>query len=167
MSIFALQLAKARGARVIITSSSDDKLDRARALGADDTVNYRARPDWDAAVRSLTGGTGADLVVDSAGGAEFGRSLRALRYGGLLYALGFVGGTATELDLLELNSNGLRIQGTNGASAAELAATMAAIAAHRLRPVVDRSFGLEKLAEAYRFVRGGGHLGKVAVTLDW
>jgi NADPH:quinone reductase-like Zn-dependent oxidoreductase len=167
VSIFALQLAKARGARVIITSSSDRKLERARALGADETVNYRDRPEWDAAVRSFTDGVGADLVIEAVGGADFNRSIKAVRYGGTIYALGFLGGATAEVDLLSIISNGLRIEGTNGGSVADLAATVAAIAAHRIEPVIDRSFALADLADAYSLMQRGGHFGKIAVTLDW
>jgi NADPH:quinone reductase-like Zn-dependent oxidoreductase len=167
VSIFALQLAKARGARVIITSSSDQKLERARALGADETVNYRDRPEWDAVVGSLTDGVGADLVIEAVGGADFNRSIKAVRYGGTIYALGFLGGATAEVDLLSVISNGLRIEGTNGGSVADLAATVATIAAHRIEPVVDRSFALADLADAYSLMQRGGHFGKIAVTLDW
>jgi NADPH:quinone reductase-like Zn-dependent oxidoreductase len=167
VSIFGLQLAKARGARVIITSSSDHKLDRARALGADETVNYRDHPDWDAAVRSLTDGVGADLVIESVGGADFNRSINAVRYGGTIYALGFIGGTTAQVDLLSLIANGLRVEGTNGGSVADLTATVATIAAHRIEPVVDRSFAIADLADAYSLMQRGGHFGKIAVTLDW
>jgi NADPH:quinone reductase-like Zn-dependent oxidoreductase len=162
VSIFALQLAKARGARVIITSSSDAMLERARALGADETVNYRDRPEWDAAVRSLTDGVGADLVIEAVGSADFDRSIKAVRYGGTIYALGFLGGTTAEVDLLSAISNGLRIEGTNGGSVADLTATVATIAAHRIEPVA-----LADLADAYRLMQRGGHFGKIAVTLDW
>jgi NADPH:quinone reductase-like Zn-dependent oxidoreductase len=167
VSIFALQFAKARGARVIITSSSDHKLERARALGADETVNYRDRPEWDVAVRSLTDGVGADLVIEAVGGADFNRSIKAVRYGGTIYALGFLGGTTAQVDLLSIIANGLRIEGTNGGSVADLAATVATIAAHRIEPVVDRSFALADLADAYSLMQRGGHFGKIAVTLDW
>lgn len=167
VSIFALQLAKARGARVIITSSSKHKLERARSLGADETINYRDRPEWDAAVRSLTDGVGADLVIEAVGGADFERSINAVRYGGTIYALGFLGGTTAEVDLLSVISNGLRIEGTNGGSVADLTATVATIAAHHIEPVVDRSFVLANLADAYGLMQRGGHFGKIAVTLDW
>jgi len=167
VSIFALQFAKARSARVIITSSSDRKLERARALGADETINYRYRPEWDVDVRILTHGGGADLVIEAVGGADFNRSIKAVRYGGTIYALGFLGGTTAEVDLLTVIGNGLRIEGTNGGSVADVAATVATIAAHRIEPVIDRSFGLADLADAYNLMQQGGHFGKIAVTLDW
>lgn len=167
VSIAALQLAKARGARVVITSSSDEKLRRARALGADETINYRAVPDWPAAVRELTGGLGADLVIDAVGGQEFARSIGALRYGGTLYALGFIGGSRADIDVLSIISNGLRVEGTNGASVADVAAVVATMAAHRIEPVIDSTFPVAELAAGYETMRKGGHFGKIAVTLDW
>ena len=167
VSIFALQFAKARGARVIITSSSDRKIDRARTLGADDVINYRDRPAWDAGVRELTHGEGADLVVEAVGGADFNRSIGAVRYGGTVYALGFLAGATAEVDLLTLIANGIRVEGTNGGSVADLAATMATVAAHRVEPVIDRSFALHELAESYHLMQRGGYFGKLAVTLDW
>lgn len=167
VSIFALQLAKVSGARVIITSSSDAKLERARALGADDVINYRDQPDWDAAVRRLTADIGADLVIEAVGGADFNRSINALRYGGMIYAVGFLGGTRAEVDLMSMIANGLRIEGTNGGSVADLADTAAVIAAHRIQPVIDSTFALADLAKGYTLMQQSGHFGKITVGIDW
>jgi NADPH:quinone reductase-like Zn-dependent oxidoreductase len=109
----------------------------------------------------------ADLVIEAVGGADFDRFIKAVRCGGTIYALGFLGGTTAEVDLLSVISNGLRIEGTNGGSVADLTATMATIAAHRIEPVIDRTFALADLADAYNLMRRGGHFGKIAVTLDW
>lgn len=114
VSIAGLQLAKARGARVIVTSSSDAKLEHARALGADEAINYRDKPEWQKEVRQLTGEIGADLIIDTTGGDEFGRALAAVRYGGTVYAVGFVADTTVRFALLSLISNGVRVIGTNG-----------------------------------------------------
>ena len=167
VSIIALQLALARGARVIITSSSDAKLDRARALGADAVINYRATPDWHVQARRLTDGAGVDLVIDTAGGEEFGRAIRAVRYGGTVYAVGFVADTSVRLDLLSLISNGVRVIGTNGGSAEDLAGAMAAIGAKRIEPVIDCLLPLAEVSEGYRLLQKGGHFGKIAVSVDW
>jgi len=167
VSVYALQLAKTRGARVIITSSSDKKLERARSLGADATVNYRQQPEWDAAVRDLTGGRGADLVMETVGGPDFGRSVTAVRYGGLVFAVGFVAGGSANVDLLSLIGNGVRVEGTNGGSVADLAAAVDAIAAHRIQPVIDRTFTMAGLLRAYPLMAEGGHFGKIAIRLDW
>ncbi|HHH9570483.1 zinc-dependent alcohol dehydrogenase family protein [Pseudomonas aeruginosa] len=167
VSIIGLQLAKARGARVIVTSSSDDKLERARALGADDTINYRRNPEWQQDVRRLTDGIGADLVVDTAGGNEFGRAIMAVRYGGTVYAVGFVADTTVQLALLSLISNGVRVIGINGGSAEDLAGAVAAIGAKGIHPVIDRVLPLSAVEEGYLLLQRGGHFGKIAITLDW
>ena len=167
VSIFALQLAKARGARVIITSSSDEKLARARALGADETVNYRTSPDWDGQVLELTGGKGADLVVETGGAETFVRSMTAVRQGGVVFTVGFVTGSRLEVDLMPLIVKAIRVLGNNTGSVADLAEATAAIAAHRIEPVVDRVFGVDQLAEAYRALAADGHFGKLGIRLDW
>ncbi len=167
VAIAGLQLAKARGARVLVTSSSDEKLERARALGADGTINYRADPEWQREVRRLTDGLGADLVIDTAGGGEFGRAVAAVRYGGCVYAVGFVAATTADLDLLSLIGNGVHVIGTNGGSTADLAAAMAVIAAKRIEPVIDRVLPIDGLADGYRLLERGGHFGKIAISIDW
>lgn len=167
-SVFAIQLAKARGATVIVTSSSDEKLDRARRLGADHTVNYRALPAWDEAVRSFTGGLGADLVLESAGAATLSRSLNAARHGGTVFTIGFLSGSKTELDLMSVIVKSIRLQGNNTGSAADLADAVAAIAAHLIEPVVDRVYELADLRAAYQSLAAGRtHFGKLALTLDF
>jgi NADPH:quinone reductase-like Zn-dependent oxidoreductase len=167
VSIFALQLARARGARVIITSSSDEKLARARGLGADEVFNYRDSAAWDAFVLERTGGVGADLVIDPVGGEEFNRSVAAVRHGGTVAAIGFLGGGAVPLDLLSVIFKEVRVQGSNGGSVADLAAAVAALAAHRIEPVIDRVFGLNELTAAYALMARGGHFGKIAIGFDW
>jgi len=167
VSIFALQLAKARGARVIITSSSDEKLARARAVGADEVVNYQRSHDWDAEVVALTEGAGADLVLDTVGAATFAQSLGAVRQGGVVYTVGFVTGSKVEVDLMPLIVKAVRVIGNNTGSVENLADAAAAIAAHRIQPVIDQVFGLNELPEAYAALAAGGHFGKLAVRLDW
>lgn len=166
VSIFALQLAKARGARVLITSSSDEKLDRARALGADATFNYRSNPDWDQFALEQTGGVGVDLVVDPVGGEGFGKSLAATKHGGTIALFGFLAGGAAA-DLLPAIFKEIRIQGTNGGSVADLAEAVAAIDAAGIKPVIDRTFGTTELAEAYALMSKGAHFGKIAIRFDW
>ncbi|MVT01946.1 alcohol dehydrogenase [Enterobacter sp. 10-1] len=167
VSIFALQLAKARGARVIITSSSEEKLRRARELGADEVFNYRKDAAWDVFIQQRTGGVGADLVIDPVGGEAFNRSVSAVRHGGTVAAIGFLGGGSTPLDLLSVIFKEVRVQGANGGSVADLAAAVAAIAAHRIEPVIDRKFTLNELAQAYELMSQGGHFGKIAIEFDW
>ncbi len=165
VSIFALQFAKAHGATVILASSSDDKLERARQLGADQLINYRATPAWDEEVLKLTGGRGADLVVETVGGATIARSLNAAAVGGTVFTVGFVTGTATTIDLLPIIVKALRIVGNNTGSVADLAEAARAIAAHRIVPVVDRVFDIEETAAAYtELAAGGRHFGKIAIA---
>ncbi|KAF0814600.1 alcohol dehydrogenase [Andreprevotia sp. IGB-42] len=164
VSIFALQFAKAAGATVIIASSSDDKLQRARELGADHLINYRATPAWDETVLQLTAGRGADLVVETAGGATFARSINAAAMGGTVFTVGFVTGTAASIDLLPVIVKALRIVGNNTGSVADLAEAARAIAAHCIVPVIDQVFGIDETPAAYAALGSGGqHFGKVAI----
>ncbi|HAT33541.1 MAG TPA: NAD(P)-dependent alcohol dehydrogenase [Janthinobacterium sp.] len=165
VSIFALQFAKACGATVILASSSDEKLERARQLGADHLINYRATPAWDEEVLKLSGGHGANLVVETVGGANFARSLNAAVLGGTVFAVGFVGGTAAAIDLLPVIVKALKIVGNNTGSVADLAEAASAIAAHRIVPVIDRVFDIGETADAYAQLSAGGrHFGKLAIA---
>lgn len=165
VSIFALQFAKASGATVILASSSDEKLERARQIGADHLINYRATPAWDAEVLNLTEGRGADLVVERVGAATFARSLNAAAVGGTVFTVGFVGGTASSIDLLPIIVKALRIVGNNTGSVADLAEATKAIATHRIVPVIDRVFGITDTAAAYAELSAGGrHFGKLAIA---
>ncbi|AYG61988.1 zinc-dependent alcohol dehydrogenase family protein [Rhizobium jaguaris] len=166
VSVFALQLAKARGARVIVTSSSDVKLALARELGADETINYSTSPDWDAEVLRLTNGLGADLVLDTVGSATFGRSIAATRYGGVIFTIGFITGTSLQLDLMPVIVKALRIQGNNTGSVEDFGNAMRAIHAARIEPVLANIFGLGDIAETYR-AQSSGPIGKVAIRLNW
>lgn len=168
VAVFALQLAKARGARVFVTSSSDEKLERARALGADELINYRTTPAWDDEIIARTNGLGVDLVLETAGAETFARSLRAVCQGGTVFTIGFLSGTSTTLDLMPIIGKAIRVQGNNTGSAQDLAGAVAAIAAARIEPVVDRTYALGALPEAYgAAAKGGRHIGKLAVRLDF
>jgi NADPH:quinone reductase-like Zn-dependent oxidoreductase len=162
-----LQLAKAAGARVIVTSSSDEKLDRARSLGADEGINYRAIPEWQDEVLRLTDGVGADLVLETTGADTFARSLAAVRHGGTVYAIGFVSGRDTPLDVLTVIGKAIRLIGGNTGSAADFRAATNAIAAHGIEPVIARTFGVGDIAGAYAALLAGEQFGKIAITLDW
>lgn len=165
VSLFALQFAKASGACVILVSSSDEKLERGRRLGADHLINYRANPDWDAAVLELTGGRGADLVVETVGGTNFARSLNAAATCGTVFTVGFIAGSQTSFDMLAVITKALRIIGNSTGSVADLAEAMRAIAANRIVPVVDRVFGMDETAAAYaELAAGSRHFGKLAIV---
>lgn len=166
VSIFALQFAKAAGARVIITSSSDEKLERARKLGADETINYRTHEAWDVEVLRLTEGNGVELVVEGGGSATFARSLAVAACGGMVFTIGFLSGADLQFNAMPLISKALRVQGNNTGSVANLASAVRAIAAHRIVPVVDHVFSWHRAADAYAMVAAGSHFGKIAMTID-
>jgi NADPH:quinone reductase-like Zn-dependent oxidoreductase len=165
VSIFALQLAKAAGATVIITSSSDEKLERARTLGADHTINYRRTPAWDEAVLELTGGEGADLIVETGGTQTFGRSINAAAVGATVFVIGFVTGASASADLIAIMTKALNVQGNNTGSVADLRDVARAIAASKIVPVVDTTFGIDEVPQAYaHLAKGGQHFGKIAIA---
>lgn len=165
VSLFALQFAKASGATVILTSSSEEKLMRAKPLGADHVINYRAMPAWEEEVLRLTDGRGADLVVDTVGGATFGRSLDAAAMNGTVFTVGFLSGASVAIDLMPIITKALRIVGNSTGSVADLAEATRAIAAHRIAPVIDRLFDIDETRAAYaELAAGGRHFGKLAIT---
>lgn len=166
VSLFALQLARLHGARVAITSSSDEKLERARALGADFTVNYRTEPRWGKAVAQWAGG-GVDHVLELGGAGTLAQSLRAVRTGGHIAVIGVLAGVKTELPITSVLMRGIRLQGVFVGSVADQAALCAALSARpEVRPVVDRVFGFDELPAALAHLRSGTHMGKVVVQLD-
>src|SRR5205807_983159 len=164
VSLFALQFARLAGARVIITSSSDAKLERARALGASDGINYKATPDWAERVRALTGGRGVDHVVEVGGAGTLGQSLRAVRVGGFIALIGVLSGPG-EANPLPILMKNVRVQGIYVGSGETFAAMNRAIALHRLRPVVDRVFPFAEAPAAFRHLESGAHFGKVVIRL--
>lgn len=166
VSIFALQFAKAAGARVIITSSSDEKLDRARKLGADVTINYLSTPEWDDVVLAETAGAGADLIVETVGAATFPRSLKAAAIAGTIFVVGFVSGMDLTIPVLPINLKTLRIIGNNTGSTANLADAVRAITETGIKPVIDQVFGFNDAHGAYRLLDGATHFGKVAIEIS-
>jgi NADPH:quinone reductase-like Zn-dependent oxidoreductase len=164
VSIFALQFAHLTGARVIITSSSDQKLARARELGASDGINYKTTPDWEEKVRELTGGVGVDHVVEVGGAGTLGKSLRAVRLGGRISLIGVLtgGGQVNPVPILMKN---IRVQGIFVGSREMFEAMNRAIALHRLRPVVDRVFPFAEAREALRHMESAAHFGKICLRM--
>jgi NADPH:quinone reductase-like Zn-dependent oxidoreductase len=166
VSIWALQLAHAAGLRTIITSSSDEKLERARKLGADETINYRATPEWQDEVLRLTDGAGADIVVEVGGRDTLPRSIAATKMGGIVSIIGGVSGFAgPELALLPVIGGIRRLQGIMVGSRAMLEDVGRLVAARQIRPVVDRVFGFDEAPEAYAWLQGGNHFGKVVIRV--
>jgi NADPH:quinone reductase-like Zn-dependent oxidoreductase len=163
VSLFALQLAKASGATVVLASSSDEKLAHGRSLGADHTVNYRSDPDWDAFARTVTDGRGVDLVVETVGPATMARSVNAVAHGGTIFVIGFLSGINAELNLLSVMTKQIRVQGNSTGSVADLRDAVRASGAHRIVPIVSERFSWTEIQAAYEHVAGGSHWGKVAV----
>jgi NADPH:quinone reductase-like Zn-dependent oxidoreductase len=165
VSVFGLQFARMAGANAIITSSSDEKLERAKALGATGTVNYAKNAKWPEAVRELTGGRGADNTLDVVGGESSRCALEALRVGGHVAIIGARSGVAGDLDRRFVLQKGLRVSGINIGSRAMFEAMNRAIAAAKLKPVVDKTFPIDDAINAYKDFAAGRHFGKVVVTI--
>lgn len=165
VSVFALQLAKLAGARVILTSSSEEKLARGAALGADEVVNYRTTPAWDEAARALTDDRGVDHVLEVGGASTLPRSMRALREGGHAALVGLLGGArADPVEAARLAPHA-RVDSVFVGSARHFEAMNAAISGARLRPAIDRVFPFEDARAAYERLRSGAHFGKVVVSI--
>ncbi len=166
VSLFGLQLAHAAGLRTIVTSSSDEKLARARTLGADETVNYRTAPQWGRRVRDLTGGRGADLVLEVGGPATINEALRAVRLGGRIAFIGFLGGTAMQLDAVDLIRSGATVHALRVGSRAMFLDLLRSVAQHRLHPAIDREFPFADAPAAFHHLARAAHFGKVVVRSD-
>jgi NADPH:quinone reductase-like Zn-dependent oxidoreductase len=167
VSIFALQFAKLLGARVIGTSSSDEKLTRAYGLGLDAGCNYKERPEWSVWVSEVTGGQGADRIIEVGGAGTFGQSLRATRVGGMVAQIGVLSGAATSepLALTPILHKQLQVQGIYVGSRAMFEEMNAAIAKARLRPVIDRVFGFDQVREAFVHMQSASHFGKIVIRV--
>lgn len=169
VSIFALQLARAMGARVVVTSSSDDKLERARELGAWQTLNYRQVPEWGRPVRKLAarpgGGEGVDRVIEVGGAGTLEQSLQAVRIGGTVAMIGVLSGHRAPLAVTPILMKQLRVQGVLVGSRDAFEAMNRALADHRIHPVVDRTFGFDEVPAAFAHLAAGRHFGKVAVRI--
>jgi NADPH:quinone reductase-like Zn-dependent oxidoreductase len=165
VSVFALQLARILGARVIATTSTAEKAERLKAIGASDVINYSETPDWDAKARELTDGRGIDCVVEIGGPGTIAMSLGALAVGG---HVSLVGGSLTPsgtgLDPLLLTGRGITLGSISVGSRADFETMNRAIAMHGLHPVIDRTFPFAEAKEAYRYFEGRGHFGKVVIT---
>jgi NADPH:quinone reductase-like Zn-dependent oxidoreductase len=164
VALFALQFAKLAGARVIVLSSSDEKLARAKQLGANVGINYRTTPDWNIAVKEATQGKGVEIVVETAG-ATLDKSLASLAFGGFVGIVGFVAGYKAEIPLRAVIGPMIRVQGIAVGSRARFEAMNCAIAQHELKPVVDSTFALEMAADAFRHMEQGKHFGKIVVSI--
>jgi NADPH:quinone reductase-like Zn-dependent oxidoreductase len=162
VSLAALQFAKAAGAHVVVTSSSDAKLARARALGADVTVNYRTSPDWAAAVRGALGGTGVDIAIDVVGASEIETTASLLNPGGVIAAIGMLG---SDFSWHNAEVGGHPVARITVGNRAQHEAMLAFCAARSVRPVVDVVYDLTRLADAAQHLESGAFFGKVGINL--
>ncbi|MBL6749571.1 MAG: NAD(P)-dependent alcohol dehydrogenase [Nevskia sp.] len=165
VSIWALQLAKAAGMRVILTSSSDDKLKRVRDLGADDTINYKATPEWQNEALKLTGGRGVDLVLEVGGADTLKRSVMATRYGGTVAVIGGVSGFAGPFELMPLLMGAKTMKGIYVGSRKMFEDLNRFVTAQKIKPVVDRAFPFEQARAAYDRLEAARHFGKVVIEV--
>lgn len=166
VSVWALQLAKAVGIRAIVTSSSDEKLRRARVLGAAETINYRSVPEWQAEVLRLTTGRGVDLVLEVGGQGTFSRSIASTRMGGKVAIIGGVSGFSGDFEPFALIGGAKRLSGIFVGSRRMLENLSQFISAEDIHPVVDRSFLFVRAAEAYEYLKKAEHFGKVVIEVD-
>ncbi len=163
VSIFALQFARLQGARVLGTSGSDAKLERAKSLGLADGVNYRTTPEWGDAIRKMAGGGGVDHVVEVGGAGTLPQSLKAVRLSGRISLIGVLSG-AGQFNPMPVLMKNVRVQGIFVGSRAMFEAMNRAIALHKLRPVIDRVFPFAEAAAALKHLESGAHFGKVVIA---
>jgi NADPH:quinone reductase-like Zn-dependent oxidoreductase len=163
VSIFGLQFAKLMGARAIIISSSDAKLERAKALGAAHTINYRTTPDWDRAVLDLTNGTGVDATVEVGGAGTLPRSINATRIAGTISLIGVLAGG--QIDPAQFMRRSIKMQGIYVGSRRMFQDMNRAISIAGLKPVIDQTFPFEKAKDAYHTMQAAGHFGKIVIRV--
>ncbi|MGD9892286.1 MAG: NAD(P)-dependent alcohol dehydrogenase [Dehalococcoidia bacterium] len=163
VSITALQLARLAGVRSIITSSSDEKLERARALGADATINYRTVPDWDRAVLDATDGRGVDLVLEVGGAATFPKSMAATRVGGDVVLIGALAHEGADPGTAPMVGRNIRATRIYVGSRVMFEDMLRALALREVHPVIDRTFAFEAAADAYRLLESQTHFGKIVI----
>jgi NADPH:quinone reductase-like Zn-dependent oxidoreductase len=158
VSLFALQFAKMAGARVVIISSSDEKLERAKQMGADILINYKQNPEW-------SKGLQVDLILELGGATTLPQSIKAVRHAGQINLIGRLGGGHGDTDLVSIFMRHLRLQGIFVGNKADFKAMNAALAQHQIRPVIDRVFAFEQAREAFTYLESAQHMGKIVVKL--
>jgi NADPH:quinone reductase-like Zn-dependent oxidoreductase len=164
VALFALQFAKLFGAHVTVISSSEEKIARVKALGADATINYKTTPEWSKATREITAGQGYDHIVELGGETTLPQSLRCIRPGGTISMIGVLSGSAMSAPLGLVVTRQVRLQGITVGHRDGFAAMMRALEQHRIKPVIDRVFAFEELKEAMAYLKSGAHFGKVCIS---
>lgn len=163
VALFALQFAKLQGCHVTVISSSDDKLAKVKALGADAGINYRTTPDWYRATRGITGNAGYDHILELGGEKTLEQSLRCIRPGGTLSMIGVLSGGKLNAPLGLVVTRQVRLQGITVGNRDGFEAMMQAIGQHKLKPVIDRVFPFDQLKEAMAYLKSGAHFGKICI----
>ncbi|MEZ5399710.1 MAG: NAD(P)-dependent alcohol dehydrogenase [Bryobacteraceae bacterium] len=164
VSVFALQFARAAGARVIAITSSGEKAERLKSLGANEVINYKERPDWEEAARKFTAG-GVDQVIEIGGAATIGKSIRAARTGGYIALIGNRAEGEADVNLTAALMKAIRIQGIFVGSRDMFEDMNRAIALHEIKPVVDRVFPMDQARAAFEHLAAGLHFGKVVIAV--
>jgi NADPH:quinone reductase-like Zn-dependent oxidoreductase len=165
VSIFALQLARMAGARVIVTSSSDEKLERAMRMGASDGINYKQTPNWGARARELTDGEGVDHIVEVGGAGTFNNSLDAVRLGGQISMIGVLAGAAGPVNTVSILMKHVRVQGIFVGSRKMFEDMNRAISLNGMKPVIDRVFSFDEARDALMYMESGAHFGKIVIRV--
>ena len=166
VSIFAIQFAKMMGCKIVATSSSQAKLDRLKKLGVDEVINYRENSDWGNIVNELTGGKGVNLVVEVGGSGTIAQSVRAVSVGGIISMIGVLTGFAGDVPLAELFQKNARIVGITVGSKKDQKDMISAVETNGLNPVLDKTFNLENLADAFKLQESQQHFGKIGVQIE-
>ena len=165
VSIFALQFAKMAGATVIATSSSDDKLQKLKALGADHLINYRQTANWGEVAREITNGRGVDHVVEVGGPATLNQSMLAARVGAHISVIGILTGLSGEVSIVTALMKQLRLQALIVGNRTQQQEMIKAIEANNMRPVIDKIFPLENIVEAFQYQETNQHFGKICLEM--
>jgi len=166
VALFALQLAKNTGARAIVLSSTDEKLEKARRMGADELISYTQTPDWQGAVLERTAGIGADLILELGGGGTLARSMEAARMNGRISLVGVLTGFDGQVNPLPILRKSLSVKGIYVGSGDMQKQFHAALEQNTIHPVIDRTFNFDQVKEAYEYLQSGRHFGKVVIRLD-
>lgn len=163
VSIFALQFAKLAGAKVIISSSSEQKIERLKEMGADHTINYRTEPNWDEIAMDITDGKGVDHIVEIGGAETLDKSLNAIKIGGQISLIGILSGITSEVDIVKAFIKQARLQGVLVGSRTQQQDMVRAIDVNQMKPVVDKVFALEKIVDAFQYQETNRHFGKICL----
>ena len=166
VSLFGLQFGRMAGARIILISSSDAKLERARAMGAHHTINYRAEPEWGKRVMEMTEGRGVDLTLEVGGTGTLSKTLRATGYAGHISLIGVLSGIAGEVQIGHILHKALTVRGIYVGSRAMFQSMNRAITQHRLEPIIDRVFSFDETSDAFHYLESAQHFGKIVIRID-